>query len=139
MSRVCFSSCSGNPFSCCLAANSSLIFFPARRMRFLPMSQIVQYPAFLASLSLIIIGRFVVLSIIYLSFSISPSLYFSILLSYVSSGSCTMMNLRFPLSFAFKFITACAVVAEPEKKSSIKESFKSNRPNKYCMSSLGLE
>ena len=29
------------------------------------------------------------------------------------------MNLRFPLSFAFNCITACAVVAEPEKKSII--------------------
>ena len=37
----------------------------------------------------------------------------------VSSGNCTNMYLRFPPSSSLSCIVACAVVAEPEKKSKI--------------------
>ena len=77
-----------------LSLLSSFIFLPARRMRSLPISQMFRYPALQASL-----------------------------FSSVSSGSWTMMKRRFPPSSALICITACAVVAEPEKKSRIRASF----------------
>ena len=50
-----------------------------------------------------------------------PALYAS-LFSSVFSGICTIINFLFPPSSAFSCITACAVVAEPEKKSRISTS-----------------
>ena len=69
------------------------IFFPERRMRSLPISQIFLYPALYASL-----------------FSLH------------TSGSCTMIKRRLPPSSALSCMTAWAVVALPLKKSRIMSS-----------------
>ena len=90
--------------------NVSTVFFPARRIRSLPISHMFLYPALYASL-----------------------------FSSHNSGSCTMINLRFPPSSAFNCITAWAVVAEPEKKSRIMSSFRVHNSNKCFTNSKGLE
>ena len=69
---------------------SSLIFWAASLILSRPISSIVLYPALKAGLD-----------------------------SSISSGSWTRMYFLLPPSSAFNFITAWAVVAEPEKKSRI--------------------
>ena len=87
---------------------SALIFSPARRMRSLPISQIV-WTLPMLSRNLI---AFLMESLVFASEALPIA-------SSKSSGSCTIMLFLCPPSSAFNCITACAVVALPEKKSII--------------------